>query len=157
MWTVFTVLGASLTLRYALRSRRAPTERAVTETIMERASGADLAVMGVVLATMAWVIYGVTQRQYYLPELAAQFFAMGLAAGLVAWLGRRPGLDANALAEAFRDGAAQMLPVVLVVALAKALILLLGGTDPSQPAVLNTLLYQLAHTLEGLPAALAAL
>jgi len=99
----------------------------------------------------------VTQRQYYLPELAAQFFAMGLAAGLVAWLGRRPGLDANALAEAFRDGAAQMLPVVLVVALAKALILLLGGTDPSQPAVLNTLLYQLAHTLEGLPAALAVL
>ena len=158
MWVVFTIIGAALTLRYAL-SQRAPVVRSALESTLaiERASRADVGVMLVLLATMVWVIYGVTQRQYFLPELAAQFFAMGLAAGFIAWLGRRPGLDANALADAFRDGAAQMLPVVLVVALAKALLLLLGGTDPSQPTVMNTLLYQLAHALEGLPAALAAL
>lgn len=159
MWVVFTIIGAALTLRYALSQRRAPVVRSALESTLaiERASRADVGVMLVLLATMVWVIYGVTQRQYFLPELAAQFFAMGLAAGFIAWLGRRPGLDANALADAFRDGAAQMLPVVLVVALAKALLLLLGGTDPSQPTVMNTLLYQLAHALEGLPAALAAL
>lgn len=159
MWTVFTAIGAALTLRHALRQRRAPAVRAdlASKLAVESPSRADMGIMLVLVATMTWVIYGVTQRQYFLPELAAQFFAMGLVAGFIAWLGRRPGLDANALAEAFREGAAQMLPVVLVVALAKALILLLGGTDPSQPTVLNTLLYQLAHALEGLPAALAAL
>lgn len=159
MWAVFTLIGAALTLRYALSQRRAAVVRSALESTLaiERPSRADLGVMLVLLATMVWVIYGVTVRQYYLPELAAQFFAMGLAAGFIAWLGRRPDLDANALAEAFREGAAQMLPVVLVVALAKALLLLLGGTDPSQPTVMNTLLYQLAHALEGLPAALAAL
>jgi len=159
MWSIFTALGAVLTLRHALRQRRAQVVRAAHESALavERASRADICIMLVLAATMVWVIYGVTQRQYFLPELAAQFFAMGMLAGFIAWLGRRPGLDANALADGFREGAAQMLPVVLVVALAKALILLLGGTDPSQPSVLNTLLYQLAHALEGLPAALAAL
>jgi uncharacterized ion transporter superfamily protein YfcC len=158
MWTVFTAIGAGLTLRYALQQQRAraATASAVPSPTMERASAADVAVMLVLVATMIWIIWGVTQRQYYLPELAAQFFAMGLAAGVIARLGRRPGLDANALAQAFRDGAAQMLPVVLIIGLAKALILLLGGTDPSQASVLNTLLFRLAVSLEGLPAALAA-
>jgi uncharacterized ion transporter superfamily protein YfcC len=159
MWSLFTAIGAVLALRYALASRRAPVVLAAQQSAIlgEPASRADIGVMLVLLATMIWVIFGVTQRQYFLPELAAQFFAMALVAGFIAWLGRRPGLDANALADAFREGAAQMLPVVLVVALAKALILLLGGTDPGQASVLNTLLYQLAHALEGLPAALAAL
>lgn len=157
MWTVFTAIGAGLTLRYALQQQhaRAPASEA-PELPVERASRADVAVMTVLVATMIWIIWGVTQRQYYLPELAAQFFAMGLAAGVIARLGRRPGLDANALAQAFRDGAAQMLPVVLIIGLAKALILLLGGTDPGQASVLNTLLFRLAVSLEGLPAALAA-
>jgi len=158
MWTLFTAIGAGLTLRYAMQQQRArlPAATGQQELAIERASRADLAVMMVLVLTMAWVIWGETQRQSFLPELAAQFFAMGLAAGIIARLGRRPGLDANALAEAFRGGATQMLPVVLVVALAKALILLLGGTDPGQASVLNTLLYQLAHSLEGVPASLAA-
>ncbi len=157
MWTVFTAIGAAMTLRYALRHRhpRAAAADRPAEAL-ERASGNDVLVMLLLVATMAWVIFGVTARGYYLPELAAQFFAMGLAVGIVAWLGRRPGIDANALADAFREGCAQMLPVVLVVAMAKSLMLLLGGTDPSQPSVLNTLLYHLAHALEGLPAAVAA-
>ena len=77
---------------------------------------------------------------------------------MIRMLGGLVGLaaDANALADAFREGAAQMLPVVLVVALAKALVLLLGGTDPGKASVLNTLLYELAHLLEGLPASVAA-
>jgi uncharacterized ion transporter superfamily protein YfcC len=157
MWATYTAIGAALTLRYALRHRRAPAVVAsLAPAPAERASRADVGVMLVLLGTMVWVIYGVTARGYYLPEIAAQFFAMGLAVGLIAWFGRRPGVDANALADAFREGCAQMLPVVLVVALAKSLMLLLGGTDPSQPSVLNTLLYHLAHGLEGLPASVAA-
>lgn len=157
MWATYTAIGAALTLRYALRHRRAPAVVAsLAPAPTERASRADLWVMLVLLATMVWVIYGVTARGYYLPEIAAQFFAMGVAVGVIAWIGRRPELDANALAEGFREGCAQMLPVVLVVALAKSLMLLLGGTDPGQPSVLNTLLYHLAHALEGLPAGVAA-
>ena len=147
-----------MTLRYALSQRRSGVAvRAEQHTAgLEAATRSDYSIMAVLAATMVWVIWGVTQRAYYLPELAAQFFAMGLAAGVISWMSRRPGISANVLAEAFRAGAAQMLPVVLIVALAKGLILLLGGTDPSQASVLNTLLYHLGHALEGLPASLAA-
>ena len=123
---------------------------------IDPANAYDYAILLVLAATMGWVIWGVTLHQYFLPELAAQFFTMGLVAGLIAWISRRPGMTANALVEAFRQGAAMLLPVVLIVAAAKALILLLGGTDPSEPSVMNTLLYHIAHTLEGLPTTLAA-
>ncbi len=156
MWAIFTVIGAALTLSYAISQRRRVSPTAVDMAPFEKAHWGDHGVMLVLTATMAWVIYGVTQRGYFLPELAAQFFAMGLVAGALGWASQRGRLSINDLAEAFKTGAAQMLPVVLVVALAKSLLLLLGGTDPTQPTVLNTLLYQLAHALEGVPAALAA-
>ncbi len=159
MWAVFTLLGAALTLRYALTQRRerpAAPIAAAAGAELGPAGRADFAVLLVLVATLAWVIWGVTTRGYYLPELAAQFFTMGVATGLVAWLADRRQMPANRLAEGFREGAATMLPVVLIVALAKGLVLLLGGTDPAQPSVLNTLLYHLAHALEGLPATLAA-
>jgi uncharacterized ion transporter superfamily protein YfcC len=159
MWSLFTLLGAVLTLRYALTQRR---ERPAAPIVA--AGGAELGPAGrsdwlvllVLAATMGWLIWGVTTRGYYLPELAAQFFAMGVVTGLIAWLADRKRMPANRLAEGFREGAATMLPVALIVALAKGLVLLLGGTDPAQPSVLNTLLYNLAHGLEGLPATLAA-
>ncbi|MCU0976558.1 MAG: putative basic amino acid antiporter YfcC [Steroidobacteraceae bacterium] len=159
MWTLFTALGALLTLRYALtqqRDRPAAPIAAAAGADLGRAGRSDLVVLLVLAATLAWVIWGVTTRGYYLPELAAQFFTMGVATGLVAWLADRRRMPANRLAEGFREGAATMLPVALIVALAKGLVLLLGGTDPAQPSVLNTLLYTLAHGLEGLPATLAA-
>lgn len=158
MWAVFTTLGAAATLRYALRQQRerpaAPLPMAAP--IAGPAQRGDTAILVILVATMFWVIWGVTQREYFLPELAAQFFAMGLAAGFVAWVMNRGQVSANSLADGFREGAATMLPVVLIVALAKGLVLLLGGTNPAEPSVMNTLLYHLAHSLEGLPSALAA-
>ena len=158
MWAVFTALGAAASLRYALvqMAAREPSRDDQQALTIDPANAYDYAILLVLAATMGWVIWGVTLHQYFLPELAAQFFTMGLIAGLIAWISRRPGMTANALVEAFRQGAAMLLPVVLIVAAAKALILLLGGTDPSEPSVMNTLLYHIAHTLEGLPTTLAA-
>jgi len=156
MWATFTVLGAAMAMRYAARSRQSLPPPSPDAPSPVRASAADRLILLVLVATLAWVIYGVTVRQYYLPELSAQFFAMAVLAGLIAWIADRGRCSANALAEAFTAGAQQMLPVALVVALAKALLLLLGGTDPALPSTLNTILFHLAQSLEGLPAALAA-
>jgi uncharacterized ion transporter superfamily protein YfcC len=60
------------------------------------------------------------------------------------------------LAGAFRQGAADLLPAALVVALAKGLVLLLGGDNPAKPSVLNTLLFHMGDGLSGLPTAVAA-
>ena len=155
IWATFTVLGAVLALRYALRTRQSVVQNE-TSVALERPSKADWLILTVLLLTLAWVIYGVTVRHYYLPELAAQFFGMSVLAGLIAWVANRRSYSANALAEAFTLGAQQMLPVALIVGLAKGLLLLLGGTDPAAPSALNTILYTLSHALEGMPAWLAA-
>lgn len=158
MWGLFTLLGAALSLRYALGAGRIPVSAAVESTTdnQERADFADLLVALTLLLGMIWVVWGVTTQGYYLPELAAQFFTMGVVSALIAAFRRRNRMSANACAEAFREGAAIMLPIVLIVAVAKGLVLLLGGTDPSQPSVLNTILYGLAGLVEGLPPLLSA-
>jgi uncharacterized ion transporter superfamily protein YfcC len=155
MWASFTLVGIVIALRYAMRTRQ-PVTASTEHSEMDKPFWADWAILAVLVSTLIWVVYGVTQRSYYLPELAAQFFAMALVAGVIAWIGNRRAVSANALAQAFSQGAASMLPVALVVALAKGMLLLLGGTEPTAPSAMNTILFQLGHWLDGTPTALAA-
>jgi uncharacterized ion transporter superfamily protein YfcC len=180
MWAVFTAFGIAYLMHYAARVKADPT-RSLTRAADLRhfpappphsadagaqldgtgqarstLAHADMAVLAVVAAGMVWVSWGVLAWGWYIPEIASQFFAMGLACALLAWLARLPGCDANSLAAAFRRGMADMLPAVLVVALAKGLVLLLGGDNPGRPSVLNTLLFHMGQGLDGLPQAVAA-
>jgi uncharacterized ion transporter superfamily protein YfcC len=184
MWTVFTLLGVVWLMRYAASVRADPARSATraadllhfapavaapgpaTAATSATSASADSAglrlvradgmILAVVAASLVWVSWGVLAWGWYIPEIASQFFTMGLACALLAWLWRVPGCDANRLVEAFRRGMADMLPAVLVVALAKGLVLLLGGDDPAQPSVLNTLLHHMGQSLDGTPQALAA-
>jgi len=172
MWAVFTLFGVVYLMRYAARVKADPA-RSLTRAAdllhfaqpdgeaaslpgARRLAVADALILAVVAAGMAWVTWGVLAWSWYIPEIASQFFTMGLACALLAWVARLPACDANGLAAAFRRGMADMLPAVLVVALAKGLVLLLGGDNPGQPSVLNTLLYQMGQSLDGTPQALAA-
>lgn len=158
MWACFTAVGIAFTLRFALRHRSAQRVDAgdVAELIRaEPLRWADRGILLAVLATVVWIVWGVSQRQYYLPEIAAQFFTLGLVSGLICFIDRR--LGANRIAEVFTDGVRSMVPVALVIAAAKGLLWLLGGTDPHTPSVLNTFLYAMAWVFEGAPPMLAAL
>ncbi|WP_309627797.1 putative basic amino acid antiporter YfcC [Brevundimonas sp.] len=153
MFAAFTGLAALATWRYAQQIKARP-ERSLThrvdaavrarsaDTVIEvRALGiGDIAILVLLAATIGWIAWGVVAEGYYLAEIAGQFFALGLAAGILALAFRLPDVDANGLAGAFREGAVQMAPAVIVVAIAKGVVLLLGGDDPTRPSVLNTLL-----------------
>ncbi len=162
VWAVFTLAALVFTLRYALRHRIAGNGDVASMLQASPLRGSDRIVLLAIVATVVWIVWGITSRGYYLPELAAQFFALGLFCALVMRLGRR-GDDgdaqrpsANRLAELFTAGVAQMVPVALVIAAAKGMLWLLGGTDPHKASVLNTLLYTMGHALEGWPPMLAA-
>ena len=165
IWICFTVLGAAFTWWHATRVHAQPesspsyvSDRAFL-TVESAASNGVKKYDGWILlslaAGMVWIIWGVTVAHYFLAELAAQFFAMALVISAIAIYAQRQD-GWNEAAERFRHGAEGMLPVVLVIALAKAMVLTLGGTDPSQPAVLNTLLYGCASAINHLPSWLAA-
>ena len=88
---------------------------------------------------ISWVLWGVTLHAYYIPEIATQFFIIGIGAGVIAVLGRR--MRINEMSEAFQQGAKDLLPAALIVGMAKGIVLILGGDDVTEPTVLNTILH----------------
>lgn len=170
MWAGFTLVGAGFTLWHARRIEANPQsslswptdahyralQASEADRLDVRFGRIDALNCLLLLAGLVWVIWGVTVHEYYIPEIAAQFFALGLAIGLLSVLGRLEGMSLNAMADAFREGAAGLLPAALVVGLAKGLVLLMGGTDPQAPSVMNTVLFTLAGVVDEVPELLSA-
>lgn len=168
MWILFTLVGMAYTVMYARRIRAAPECSAayVSDAVFRHEHDAlDPAtslrtghwlIFAIVGGGLVWIIWGVVSQGYYLPELATQFFTMGLAAGVVGVVFGLGGMTANGAAAAFRDGATQLLPAAMVVGLAKGIVLMLGGDDPAAPSVLNTLLHHAAQGVTELPSGVAA-
>lgn len=153
MWAVFTLFGLVFTLRYAAKVKAKPElsvsfasdehqrqrSTAQLQAQFDRVDGVLLSLFGLGLA---WIIYGVTVRHYYIPELASQFFTIGIVVGIAAVLCKR--LSTNEVADGFKHGAADLLPAAMMVGMAKGMLLLLGGANPETPTVMNTLLHYAA-------------
>jgi uncharacterized ion transporter superfamily protein YfcC len=169
MWVGFTALGLAYTWLYARRIKRAPessvawgTDAFFREDLHQARArevrfglGHALVLLTVLLA-IVWVVWGVTFRAYYIPEIASQFFVMGIAAGAVGVAFRLDGMGANDVATSFLQGARDLLGAALVVGMAKGIVLVLGGDQASEPSVLNTLLHGAGQLLDGVPAAACA-
>ena len=153
MWLIFTTLGALYVWNYARRVRLDPLRslaltsdnrwRHTLQNVQNqtRMSFGDWLVLLTLVAGVAWVGWGVVEKGYYLAEIAAQFMAVGLIAGVIGRVFRLNNVNGNDLVEAFRDGAVQLAPAALIVAAAKGIVLLLGGDNPAVPSLLNTLLH----------------
>ncbi len=163
MWLLFTALGIVFMLWWARRVKRDPAKSPVHASDAGFRAQADdgsaddtftlrdgLALLMIAVG-MVWVVWGVVVREYYIAEIAGQFFAIGMAIGLMYLLPGRHRMSGNQMAVAFREGAIGLAPVVLVVGFAKGIVIILGGTDPAEPAVMNTMLYAMAWTLQGVP------
>jgi uncharacterized ion transporter superfamily protein YfcC len=168
LWLVFTLAGLILTLWWARRVYRTPELSPVHASDAAFRNGVGqaheqgyfswrdaLALIGIALG-IAWVIWGVMVHQYYIAEIASQFFTIGLSVALLYVLPGAGRIAAQHHAKAFREGASALLPAVLVVGLANGLVALLGGTQPDQPSVVNSLLYGVGSALTHLPATLSA-
>ncbi|TQV81380.1 putative basic amino acid antiporter YfcC [Exilibacterium tricleocarpae] len=168
VWSLFTCVGMLYVMGYAARIKRHPQHSLayVSDAEFRRRSPAPIAgaALGpahwLILLTVAggvgWIVWGVAYKSYYLPEIASQFFTMGLVVALIAVAFRLNGFTANDAAAGFREGAQQLLPAALVVGIAKGIVLMLGGDDPEVPSVLNTVLHHVGALVGELPNWLAA-
>jgi uncharacterized ion transporter superfamily protein YfcC len=169
MWIGFTGLGLAYTWLYARRIKKAPERSLAYESdaffrddlrearAQEVRFGLGHAlVLLVILLAIVWVVWGVTFRGYYIPEIASQFFVMGVAAGAIGVAFRLDGMDANDVATSFLQGARDLLGAAIVVGMAKGIVLVLGGDQADEPSVLNTLLHGAGQLLNGVPAAACA-
>lgn len=165
MWGVFTLFGIVFTMRYAAKIKAQPElslsftsdqklRSAQRDSAKNQYNALDSVILLAFFAGLIWIIWGVTARQYYIPEIASQFFTIGVVIAVIAVIGKR--LSMNDAANGFKQGAAELLPAALIVGMAKGIVLLLGGDSPESPSVLNTLLYYSGQALEGLPAYVSA-
>lgn len=108
------------------------------------------------LAVLIWIVWGVTQKGYYIPEIASQFFVMGLGAGIIAVLFKLEDMGLNDVASAFQSGASELAGTAIVVGMAKGILLVLGGSDANVPSALNTILHSIGGLLSNVPAFIGA-
>ena len=99
---------------------------------------------------------GRDSKGYYIPEIASQFFVMGLVAGIIAVLFKLDGMKVNDIASSFQSGAADLAGTAIVVGMAKGILLVLGGSDASVPSALNTILHGIGTALTYVPAVIGA-
>ncbi|RBP88759.1 putative ion transporter superfamily protein YfcC [Cytobacillus firmus] len=168
MWAVFTLIGIIYTWRYAAGIKKDPLKSVSYESdsyFRKEMKTGELKVRftlghGLVLLTIAagiaWIVWGVVEHAYYIPEIASQFFTIGLAAGLIAVFFKLNNMKIDDIAEGFIEGAKDLLPAALVVGMAKGIVIILGGDSPDAPSVLNTMLFGAGQVIGDFPAALSA-
>jgi uncharacterized ion transporter superfamily protein YfcC len=156
MWAVLTLFGVLFLLRYAGRHRVPPARPDAAEGGAPPLGAGDWLVLAALALTVAWIVWGVVAAGYYLPEIATQFVVLGFACAAAGCLFRLDGMTANGAVAAFRAGAQALLPAALVIGFARGIVYLMGGDDPTEPSLLNTLLHAGSESLGGLPAWLAS-
>ncbi|MBR5584583.1 MAG: AbgT family transporter, partial [Lachnospiraceae bacterium] len=109
-----------------------------------------------IVATMVWTVWGVIAKGYYIPEIASQFFVMGLVAGILGVVFNLNGMRMNDVAKAFEKGASEMVGAAMCVGMAQGIIIVLGGTSATDGTVLNTILYTISNAMKGLPTVASA-
>lgn len=132
------------TARHARRTRVAPDMAAAIEPAARR-GGRSGAVLALVLAAFVLLLVGMLRLGWGFDELSALFFAMGLAAGLVA------GLGWSGTADAFVTGFRSMAGAAMVVGFARAIYVALD-----EGRILDTIVHGLFTPLAHLPVAASA-
>ena len=133
------------TLRHAARTRTAPPLR---ETPL--ATSAELGprhgfVLVLVVAAFAVFVYGVLRLGWDFEQMAALFFVMGVAAGLIG------GLRVAGTAAAFAEGFGSMAPAALLIGFARAIYVVLNDGH-----IVDTIVYGLFTPIGNLPLMLSA-
>lgn len=122
-----------------------PTTEHMTQPAEEEGlEGRHVRVLAVLMLGIGVMLWGVQKYQWYVLEIGAVFLAIGVASGIV---GR---LAANDIAEGFVAGARDLVSAALVVGAARGIVVL-----AQKVGILDTVLYGVAGSLEGLPGVVA--
>ncbi len=168
MWLGFTLIGIAFTMRYASKIQQTPTASFSYESDQffrdnqqghvkdSRFNLGDILVLLTIVGTIAWVIWGVIAHAWFIPEIASQFFTMGIIVGVIGVVFNLNGLNMNKVAVSFKQGAGTMLEPAVLVGCASGILLLLGGAGAAEPSVLNTILHSAGNVIGQLPTALSA-
>lgn len=168
MWIIFTAMTTIFTMYYAKKIKKNPklsVAYETDETYRKEFKKSDKdkpftlghkLVLLDILVCIIWTVWGVVKEGYYIPEIASQFFVMGLVAGIIGVIFKLNNMSVNDIATSFIDGAKDMLGAAMCVGMAQGIIIVLGGTSPTNGTVLNTILYSISNAMKGFPPIISA-
>ncbi|HUU06566.1 MAG TPA: hypothetical protein VMZ49_11895 [Patescibacteria group bacterium] len=157
LWFLGTAIIVAFVMIYAEKVRKKPELSPVHELDRNRrldtaaASSAppwgrpQKRVLLILAAGMAWMVYGILVKKWYMEEIAALFLAMGILSGFAGKI--KPSL----MAESFVAGARDMMNVAFIIACGRAVLIVL-----QQALVLDTILYYSAALIASVPRLLTA-
>ena len=149
IWVISTVSMITFVMLHAARVRKHPEASPVFTQDQERRRNLQLnghedqpvtlrhkLVLAAFALTMVLLVYGVLRHGWYITEIAALFMGLGLVAGP---LGR---LSLAKAADAFKEGARDMMGVALIIGCARAILVV--ATDGK---IIDMLLYSMANVI----------
>ena len=164
MWIIFTGATIIFTIWYAKKIKKNPRLSVAYETDEEYRKefnegeqdkpftlGHKLVLL-TILACIIWTVWGVVKEGYYIPEIASQFFVMGLVAGIIGVIFKLNDMTVNDIATSFSN----MLAAAMCVGMAQGIIIVLGGTSATDGTVLNTILHSISNSMQGFPPVISA-
>lgn len=170
MWVIVTAAAATYMMFYGEKIRKNPQKSvmyeadkyfrdrvAVKEDEKREFNWGHKLVLLTMLAVLIWIIWGVVEKAYYIPEIASQFFVMGFVSGVIGIIFKLNGMTINEMASSFQRGVADLAGTAVVVGMAKGILLVLGGSDATTATSLNTMLHGVGKALGGLPTAITAM
>lgn len=137
-WLLLTVLLVVFVLIYAARTRKKADVTLTATPVPEPLTGRQKAILAVLGVTVIMLVVGVTQWEWYLPEITGLFLVMGLICGFIA------GFSGNRIAEEFMAGAKDILSAALVVGFASGIIVIL-----QEGRVVDSILHAMQEGLDG--------
>jgi uncharacterized ion transporter superfamily protein YfcC len=108
-------------------------------------TGVRAAILAVFLAGIVFFVWGAASHGWYIDELNAVFFGIGLIAAVIGRLG--PGETSRT----FLEGAAKMTAPALIVGFARAIAIVLEDGQ-----IIDSIVFSIAGLLEGMPADVSA-
>ncbi|WP_200975197.1 YfcC family protein [Echinicola sp. 20G] len=138
------LLWTTLIIRYAQKNRVEKVKKEQAEK--HQMDGKSILILCLTALAFAIVIYGLVVLEWGFNEMSAEFFLLGIIAGLVGKLGL------NGTAESFIQGFKEMTFAAIIIGLANSITLIL-----QQGMIIDTIIYGLFTPLQYLPKSIATL
>ncbi len=158
IWIISATVMISFVMLYANRIKKDPAKSPVYEIDKQRKHSFHLdnnsnaeftksqkAVLVVFLLGIVLMVVGILEYGWFITEIAALFFALGIVSGFV---GR---LKLGDITDSFKDGAKDMVGVALIIACARAMLVV--ATDAK---IIDTMLFGMSNIISGFHPVVAA-
>lgn len=154
VWIIFTALAIIWVMNYARRVKKNPessitfkddiakrVEFSVSDSSIEVPfTGRQKGVLLVFVCGMGLIIWGLVTQGWYMDEISAIFFGMGVLSGIVGGLGERE------MADEFVKGLADFAYAAVIIGLARSILVI-----AEDGMIIDTILNALATALAGVP------